>query len=194
MIEKALIRELVDSCRGDAKKVMMNGRWSIQLVPNTTHRVHFFDGVSEAQPERVTAIHNHDKGFSSKIVFGRLQNIYVRLVDDPEGPLALFKGIHISPTEVRMVKTQRRVSIEHQARLTYGVGDMYDLKATTFHIAAITEPAITLVNVWPEEKRISEAAIEHTMEEGSFIRAALSNEQLEALWARIDALMTLARF
>lgn len=195
MIDKKLVRELVEMCRGDAKKVMKNGRWSIQLVPNDTHRVHFFGNENSAvEAEQVTAIHNHDKGFSSLIVFGRLQNIYTRVKPDPDGTLGVFDAIHNpqNKSEVAMVRAKHRVSVAHEATITYQAGDVYDMRAETYHRARVIEPAITLVDVWPQDLRVASAVLPYDTVEETFTRNILAGEELDAVWARMDALMVLA--
>jgi hypothetical protein len=186
-IDRATLREQIESCRGKADRIRRHGPHFVQLHPPGIH-LNFWGQPDGHMPKIRTNPHTHDLGFTSTILYGSLLNIVVEIEPHPEGEYLLHEvDSRDGARNVRFNMTDQRVRLVAETETLMQVGDTYDMPPDLYHRTQITEPSITLLKLWEPRPRKFHALMPYGSEANmkTAMRYVEGND-LDAAWAHIE--------
>ena len=172
----------------------------VQVFVDPRTKINFWGSPDGEMPECTTGIHSHFNGFTSEIIFGRVESRVFMLTPDPDGTFTHWT-IERRPEGSVMGGGTQRMKVEMVAYAAFRAGQEYSLTTAAYHTNDVLEPSVTIMSLDPEDEEMVEAFVlplqfaegvdGPTPTPGLMPTATGGTDQRPIAWARIDQFLAL---
>ncbi len=170
----------------------------VQILIADEAKLNFWGDPIGDTPESTTSIHGHLQGFTSEILFGRVESRTFNVAPAPDGEYVRW---HVStgPDGYTMAGGTERVNATLASYASFEAGQEYSLTSAAYHTNDILAPAITLMHLDPDDRVDTEPFLmpvdlppdAPAIKPGPMAAEDLTPAQVAAAWARVDQFLTL---
>jgi hypothetical protein len=139
------LREELERVKEREVRPRVHGNGFIQLDLSRNKRLHIFGDPIIPRQVVETPIHDHTFNFVSRIISGRLINIWYDLVDDPQGTHFVYQARVRDREDTVLENTGRRVKLVERDQKTLVAGETYSMAAGDFHETWTVERTVTII-------------------------------------------------
>lgn len=168
----------------------------IQLQPDKHIHLNFWGSPFEALTEDlVTPMHTHDYGFTSRIVLGAIHNTRAQVAPAVTGEYLRYDIVEADWTRyISFRNSGQRMTVLRVKEEAHSLGVTYDMDPREWHSTRVSEPSISLLDMWDHQPLEYSALSKIGDREQNYTTATrfVDPSRLPAMWKQVDAMVALA--